>query len=106
MKQQIWIKLSTGNLYTTNQGYEIDIEYSSRRKCSIKFKWVNIEEDRCFKQVSRGEISNPSHRECFWVGFIGQGEFKPNKHHKIYSCWYGMEVLQWSFCQNTHHIKH
>jgi hypothetical protein len=30
------------------------------------------------------------HTECFGVGFIGQGEFKPNKHHKIYSCWYGM----------------
>jgi hypothetical protein len=81
----------TGNLYTTNQGYEIEIiEYSSRRKCSIKFKDGSILKDRCFKQVSRGEISNPSHRSAFGVGFIGQGEFKPNKHHKIYSCWYGM----------------
>jgi hypothetical protein len=43
----------TGILYTTNQGYEIEIiEYSSR-KSSIKFKDGSILKDRCFKQVSR-----------------------------------------------------
>jgi hypothetical protein len=57
--------IDTGNLYTTNQGYEIEIiEYSSRRKCSIKFEWVNIEKTDVLNRLVEVKYQI-HHTECF-----------------------------------------
>jgi hypothetical protein len=83
-----------GEVYITNQGYEIKIiEYFSCHNCTIQFNNGAIIKNIKYSQVKKGSIKNPYHPSIYNVGYHGLGIHSTNlngKMTKVYITWTSM----------------
>jgi hypothetical protein len=90
-----------GNIFTTNEGYEIEIiEYINSRNITIKFltNKENILKTE-LKEIKKGCIKNPYHNSVYEVGYFGVGLY--NSNIKAYPIWYNMLSRCYSKKQQT-----
>lgn len=84
----------TGEKYTTNQGYEIEIvEYTRYSKCTIKFENGIILQNIRYDHIKDGSVKNPYHPSVCSIGYLGEGSHKVKIEGKItpsYRTWCGM----------------
>jgi len=85
----------TGEKYTTNEGYEIEvIEYFNTLNCTITFTYNGYTKHNVpFWDAKKGEVKNPFHPSVHNVGYFGVGEYKATVNRKstiVYSKWVGM----------------
>jgi len=88
-------KNRVGEIYTTNEGYEIEItEYFSNKDSTIKFKNSGlIVKNISFGNITAGTIRNPYHPAVFGVGYAGIGPYRISigrKLTKTYVVWNDM----------------
>jgi len=97
-------KNRVGEIYTTNEGYRIEIvEYFNAENCSIKFDDGNILKNVVFNTVTSGSIKNRNHKSLYNTGYIGYGDYKTSinrKFTKESSSWRAM--LQRGYCPKWH----
>lgn len=95
-----------GEIYTTNEGYRIEIiEYFNSKRSTIKFDDGFIVRNVKYQNIQNGEIKNPFHPSVFGVGYLGVGEYKAtlnNKPTKEYSIWF---VMLRRCYDEKHHLK-
>jgi hypothetical protein len=87
-------KNRSGEKYTTNEGYEVEIiEYFGYDDCTLQFKNQQILKHKDYKQIVKGQIKNPYHESVYNIGFIGDGNYKPSLkgvYYKYYIVWSSM----------------
>lgn len=94
----------TGENYTTNEGYEIEIiEYRGALDCDIQFEDGTILREMYYDNIRKGAVKNPYHPTTHGVGFIGIGKYvssTEDKHTKNYKSWGG--VLERCYSKELH----
>ncbi len=81
----------TGEVHTTNEGYEIEIiEYYGVGDCTIKFESGFIMKNVNYSNIIKKSIRYPYHPSVCGIGFIGEGVYKSVKNKiviKMYTKW-------------------
>jgi len=84
----------TGEKYTTNEGYEIEIiEYFNKNNCTIEFDEGTILKNIQLSNITAGGVKNPLKRTAFGIGYLGIGEYKvkyKGRTRKEYYLWRSM----------------
>lgn len=83
------IKDRVGEVYKTNEGYEVEIiEYFSSKNVSILFKQDGIIlRNLYFCDVKRGRIRNYNHKSILNIGYRGYGVHTPTENKKATKCY-------------------
>jgi len=83
----------TGEKFTTNEGYEIEIiEYFNTRNSTVKIGDVILFK-KDYQWIRKGKVKNPYHISVHGVGYIGVGRHKCSigrKKTKAYDTWANM----------------
>lgn len=82
----------TGECFTTNEGYEVEIlAYRGSKDCDVIFKDGTIIEHKEYRCVKEGSVKNPFHISVEGVGYYGQGSYKARGEDKektlVYNRW-------------------
>ena len=92
-KRHVNFKNRTGEKFITKEGYEVEIiDYSNKSECTITFnddKKTTVKNSK-FCDIKKGNIKNPNHKSVCSIGYLGQGNFKPNEYKKpkkSYTAW-------------------
>lgn len=84
-----------GNIYTTNEGYEIKIiDYVGRSDVLVQFvSFPDCQIWSTMQNIRNGQIKNPYHRSVYDRGFYGVGDYTSRKNGvktKQYIKWFSM----------------
>lgn len=83
----------TGEEFVSNQGYKIKIvEYYNYENMVVEFE-NGYKTKSAYDSFKNGTIKNPYHPTVFGVGYLGVGEYKPNKNNQknpVYNTWKDM----------------
>jgi len=102
-------KNRVGEKLITKQGYEIEIiEYINAKNMKIVFNdlYGAIIEKIAYSKLVKGEVTNPYHRTCRGVGYLGQGIYLVSikgKDTKCYKKWSGL--MERSYSDNYKKLK-
>lgn len=79
-----------GKVYINNYNEKFTIiEYPHNERVRIKFE--NGYERICtWSQIKRGNCITPYTKTVCGIGYLGEGEYNPNEHKKIYKIWKAM----------------
>lgn len=96
-------KYAVGKVFTTNEGYNIEItEYVDRTHRRIKFlDLYGTEIIVKYSSIKTGSIKNPFHKSCKNIGYFGIGEYSYKEYgieYCSYKAWVG--IIDRSFCKN------
>jgi len=96
-----------GEIYMSNEGYETEIvEYFGRNNSTIRFNESGmIVKNKAYKNIIRGAIENPYHRNLHNKGFIGIGKHTSKDLNGVsttsYEKWSSMFKRCYGESQNT-----
>jgi hypothetical protein len=80
----------TGQVYKTNEGYEVEIiSIINNTDCTIQFKdeYKAIIKNVWVKNLTKGAVSNPYHPYTYGIGYMGEGSYNSKTHLKSYKVW-------------------
>lgn len=81
----------TGEVHTTNEGYEVEIiEYITNKDCSIRFNCGHIIRNIRYECVKDGRIRNVYHPSVCGIGYVGEGKYSSTNDKQCYEVWRGM----------------
>ena len=89
-------KILTGDLFTTKQGYEIEIirvKLDNTYTILFNDERGTIIKNVKFQSIRSGVIRNPYHKTVYGVGYLGEGVYKTgtfNRHTIYYKVWFQM----------------